>query len=88
MLNRVRQLREQRKLTQTELATLVGVDETAISRWESGARALTPRIIERLAQIFKIESWELLTDQKGLRRLVNEQKTDAEENTKKGVTSA
>jgi len=70
MQNRIRDLREQRKLTQAELALLVEVDETAISRWESGARPLTPTVLARLAKVFKCETWEVLVDRDGLRGLV------------------
>ena len=69
MQNRIRDLREQRKLTQAELAKLLEVDETAISRWESGARPLTPTVLARLAKVFKCETWEVLVDRNGLRRL-------------------
>ncbi len=67
--NRIRELREQRKLTQVELGRLLEVDETAVSRWESGARPLTPTVLGRLAKIFKCETWEVLVDRDGLRRL-------------------
>ena len=68
--NRVRELREQRRLTQSELGKLVEADETAVSRWESGARPLTPSVLARLAKVFKVETWEVLVDRDGLRRLV------------------
>src|SRR5436305_651216 len=70
MQNRIRDLRQQRKLTQAELALLVDVDETAVSRWESGARPLTPTVLARLAKVFKCETWEVLVDRDGLRRFV------------------
>jgi len=69
MQNRIRDLREQRKLTQAELALLVDVDETAVSRWESGARPLTPTVLARLAKVFKCATWQVFFDRKGLRRL-------------------
>ena len=69
MQNRIRQLREERKLTQAELAKILDVDETAVCRWENGARPLTPPVLARLARVFKVESWEVLVDRDGLRRL-------------------
>jgi len=69
MQNRIRELRLQRKLTQTELGRLLEVDETAVSRWESGARPLTPTVLARLAKVFKCDTWEVLVDRDGLRRL-------------------
>ncbi len=78
-MNRIRYFRERARLTQAELATLIGTDETAVSRWESGARPLTPQIIEKLSRLFKCQSWELLVDRKGLRRLAE---TDAKPEVK------
>ncbi len=69
-MNRIRHLRERARLTQAEVATLLGTDETSVSRWENGSRALTPQIIEKLSRLFKCNSWELLVDRRGLRRLV------------------
>jgi DNA-binding XRE family transcriptional regulator len=76
-MNRIRYFRERARLTQAEVATLLATDETSVSRWEHGSRALTPQIIEKLSRLFKCESWELLTDRKGLRRLATASKADA-----------
>lgn len=35
--NGIRRLREQEGLTQTDLATILGVDKSTLSKWESGA---------------------------------------------------
>ena len=82
--NRVRELREERKLTQAELAKILDVDETAVCRWESGSRPLTPTVLARLAKVFKVESWEVLVDRDGLRRLVGDSsmKVESERQTK------
>ena len=88
MKNRIRYFRERARLTQGEIATLLGTDETSVSRWENGSRALTPQIIEKLSRLFKVESWELLMDRKGLRRLAADRKAHADGNDDKGVTSA
>ena len=72
MQNRIRELRERARLTQVELATLLGVSENDVSRWECSKRPLSPATIERLAAVFKVPSWELFLDRKGLRRLVAE----------------
>jgi transcriptional regulator with XRE-family HTH domain len=69
-VNRIKELREQRsRLTQAELAKLLSVDETAVSRWENGTRPLTPVVIEKLSGIFKVSSWELFFDRRALREL-------------------
>ena len=72
MKNRIRELRERARLTQGELATLLGVDESDVSRWEGAKRPLSPATIEKLAAVFKVGSWELFLDREGLRRLVAE----------------
>ena len=69
MNNRIRELREEARLTQAELAKLLDVAESDVSRWESGKRALSPAVIEKIAGVFKVGSWELFMDRKGLRRL-------------------
>ncbi|MGE5422869.1 MAG: helix-turn-helix transcriptional regulator [Ignavibacteriales bacterium] len=38
--NRIKQYREEKKWTQAELAEKMGVKESTISRWETGARAM------------------------------------------------
>lgn len=48
----IRAAREARKLGQRELARLVGVDQSVLSRWESGLRPPRPEDVERvLAQL-------------------------------------
>lgn len=59
MLNRVRELRIDRKLTQDELAKLLGVSQETVSRIEGGLRSLDAKLIERLSKAFKVEPWEL-----------------------------
>jgi len=81
MRNRIRELRERARLTQAELATLLGVDESDVSRWEGGKRPLSPAIIEQIAAIFKVGSWELLLDRKGLRAFAKQSGSSDEHRT-------
>src|SRR3989442_15747620 len=83
MKNRIRYFRERARLTQAEIATLLGTDETSVSRWENGSRSLTPQIIEKLSRLFKCQSWELLVDRKGLRRLMESDVMPESENEKR-----
>jgi len=76
--NRIKELREHAGLSQGELAKLIDADEGSISRWEAGRRPLSPVVIERLARIFKISSWQLFFDRRALRRLAG-QRGDARE---------
>jgi transcriptional regulator with XRE-family HTH domain len=70
MTNRIREFRERARLTQAELAKLLDVNESDVCRWEGGKRPLSPATIEKLAALFKVSTWELFLDRKGLRRLV------------------
>jgi transcriptional regulator with XRE-family HTH domain len=93
--NRIKELRERAGLSQGELAKLLDVDEGSVSRWEAGRRPLSPVVIERLARIFKTDSWQLFFDRKALRRLTDQagepRESKASENetrtTAKAVTS-
>ena len=64
--NRLRELREARKLTQQEVAKLLDMDHTTISRHESGSRGLSPEDIQKYARLYKVESYELFIDPKDL----------------------
>ena len=70
MSNRIRELRERSKLTQREVAIILGVDESDISRWEVGKRPLTPAAVAKFAALFKVGSWELFINRQWLRRLL------------------
>lgn len=47
-MNQIRKYRQKRNLKQSELALIVGVDRTAVTRWESGE--VNPRA-DRLLKI-------------------------------------
>lgn len=55
MHQRLKMLREQKKLSQDELAKLIGVDRTTINKYESGASKPT-RKLEELARVFDVSS--------------------------------
>lgn len=48
-MNRIRELREAKGLTQTDLAAAAGTDKSMVGRLEKGSRRLTTRWMERLA---------------------------------------
>jgi len=64
--NRLRELREARKLTQQEVAKLLDIDHTTVSRHESGSRGLSPEDIQKYARLYKVESYELFINPKDL----------------------
>jgi transcriptional regulator with XRE-family HTH domain len=76
--NRLRELREARKLTQQEVAKLLDMDHTTISRHESGSRGLSPEDIQKYARLYKVESYELFIDPKNLQE---------EDETESGTTT-
>jgi transcriptional regulator with XRE-family HTH domain len=53
-------------LTQQEVAKLLDIDHTTISRHESGSRSLSPGDIQKYARLYKVESYELFIDPKDL----------------------
>lgn len=60
---RVRELREARKLSQTMLAGLCGVTETAVRGWESGRAAPGFASGVQLARTLGVEPAELLVEE-------------------------
>ena len=64
--NRLRELRDACKLTQYEVAKLLDIDHTTVSRHESGSRSLGPEDIQKYARLYKVESYELFIDPKDL----------------------
>ena len=79
--NRLRELREARKLTQQEVAKLLDIDHTTVSRHESGGRGLGPEDIQKYARLYKVESYELFIDLKDLQEQEDESEDEAEGGT-------
>lgn len=52
-------LRERKGLTQNELATLTGVPQNTIARWESGAVTPREKSIEKLAKVLGCETSDI-----------------------------
>ena len=75
--NRLRELREARKLTQQEVAKLLDIDHTTVSRHESGSRDLSPEDIQKYARLYKVESYELFIDPKDLQEQEDESEDKA-----------
>ena len=56
----LRKLRKDHKLTQKQLAELLAITVTPLSRWENGEREISLHVIRQLAAIFQLEVPELL----------------------------
>ena len=59
-MNRLKLLREERKLTQTEVAAFLGVGRNTLSRYETGERAPDTDTVARLAGYFDVTTDYLL----------------------------
>ena len=56
----IKELREKAKLTQIELADIIGVSDKAISKWETGKGLPDIALIEPLAKALKVSVIELM----------------------------
>ena len=56
----IRSLREERGLTQTDIAEVLDIDKTAVSKIERGTRALTAKELIWLADYFVLASEEIV----------------------------
>ena len=57
--NRIKELRKERRMTQEELAELVGISFQAISKWETGIALPDITLIPKLARIFGVTTDDL-----------------------------
>lgn len=58
--DRIRALREQRGLTQTDLAKQLGITRSSVNAWEMGISVPSTQYIVELAQLFKVSTDYLL----------------------------
>ncbi|HFI0166341.1 TPA: helix-turn-helix domain-containing protein [Streptococcus suis] len=59
-MNRLKELRKEKKLTQEELASEIGVSKITILRWENGERQIKPDKAQALADHFGVSVGYLL----------------------------
>lgn len=59
-MNRLKELRKEKKLTQEELASEIGVSKITILRWENGERQIKPDKAQALADYFGVPVGYLL----------------------------
>ena len=62
LVNRLREMRERAGLTQFQVGDRLNVSHSTVLRWESGETPVTIARIRELAQIYKCEELELVTD--------------------------
>ena len=59
-MNRLKELRKEKKLTQKELADKINVSKITVLRWENGERQIKPEKAEKLANFFGVSIAHLL----------------------------
>lgn len=63
-MNRIRELRQQKKLSQEELARRLGVDRSSVARWEIGSNLPRAEKLMMLAKLLGCSVDELLASDK------------------------
>lgn len=59
-MNRILELRKEKKMTQPQLAALVNASRQSIGKWETGAIDLNTDVIARLCVVFNVTADYLL----------------------------
>lgn len=61
----IKKLRQKRRITQEELAKLMGVSRQAVCMWETDKRELKVTTLNRLAKVFNVGVKELIGEESG-----------------------
>ena len=61
-MNRIRELRQKKQISQEELARLLGVDRSSVARWETGSNNPRMEKLLALAKIFGCSLDELVRE--------------------------
>lgn len=64
--DRIKQVRERNKMTQTELAKRIGITRSGVNAWEMGISVPSTQYIVELAQMFNVSTDYLLGVEKTL----------------------
>ena len=59
-MNRLKELRKEKKLTQKELAKEIGISKRTLAYWENGESQIKPEKAEKLANFFGVSIAHLL----------------------------
>lgn len=73
---RIRQVREQRQLTQERAAQLLGIDRARLSGMENASRPIDIPMLARLAQVYGVSMRDFITESEPEQTDVNTQRTD------------
>lgn len=61
---RLKELRINKKLTQSELAKKLNVSQNAVHNWETGKRQPRLEMLDEIANILEVDVWDLYNDYK------------------------
>ncbi len=68
MYKRIRDLREDRDMTQTQVAKLLGMSQTGYSKYETGENDLPTSVLKKLAKIYNTSIDYLLDETDEIKR--------------------
>ncbi len=54
-MGKIKELRQSKKMTQAELAKLLGIDRTTVTQWEIGKNMPRAKMLLQLADIFECD---------------------------------
>jgi transcriptional regulator with XRE-family HTH domain len=58
-MEKLREIRLKKNLTQRQLAALLRTDQSIVSKWETGTHTPLPNTLTRIAQVLKVRESEL-----------------------------
>ena len=81
---KLKELRSENKLTQTQMALIIGCNQSMITRWEKGECEPTENIIRKVALYFNVSADYLLgiEDESGRKIYINNSFNDVNHNIK------
>ena len=53
-MNRLKELRKNKRLTQAELAKIIGINQNSYSYWENGKVKIDNQSLQKLAELFNV----------------------------------
>ncbi|POR30722.1 helix-turn-helix transcriptional regulator [Flavobacterium oreochromis] len=76
----IKNIREQKKLKQIEVANHIGVDKSAYSKIEKGMRSLAVEELQKMAQLFEMTTDQIINFDGGIpQEITIEDKTEVEQ---------
>lgn len=83
---RIKKVRLEKGITQTELAQKLGIPYQSIGQWERGIRNPKRETLQKIADALDVELWELLGDRCDPIRAVDPSETNTEREKRLGLS--